>query len=74
MSSVFGSIEVHRLEALPAVENFGGIGALAKAVAVREGTLRRSFLRDEQYLDQVLWSILRKDWLQAKAVWGEKMH
>jgi ribosomal-protein-alanine N-acetyltransferase len=70
----FASIEVHRLEARAAVQNGRGNGALAKVGAVREGTLRRSFLRNGQYLDQALWSILKDDWLQAKAVWGEKIH
>ena len=70
----FETIEVHRLEARAAVQNGRGNGALAKVGAVREGTLRRSFLRNGQYLDQALWSILKEDWLQAKAVWGEKIH
>jgi len=71
---VFEAIDVHRLEARAAVRNGRGNGALAKVGAVREGTLRRSFLRNGQYLDQALWSILKEDWLQAKAVWGEKIH
>jgi RimJ/RimL family protein N-acetyltransferase len=29
---------------------------------VQEGVLRRSFLRNGQYHDQVLWSILAEDW------------
>jgi RimJ/RimL family protein N-acetyltransferase len=37
---------------------------------VQEGVLRRSFLRNGEYLDQVLWTILQTDWLQAKTVWG----
>ncbi len=65
----FESIGVHRMEARAAIENGRGSGALAKIGAVREGILRKSFLRDGEYLDQALWSILREDWL-AKAVWG----
>jgi RimJ/RimL family protein N-acetyltransferase len=42
--------------------------------ALQEGVLRRSFFRNGEYLDQVLWSILREDWYQAKAVWGPKLH
>jgi ribosomal-protein-alanine N-acetyltransferase len=71
---VFEAVGVHRLEARSALQNGRGNGALAKVGAVREGTLRRSFLRNGQYLDQALWSILKDDWLQAKAVWGEKVH
>jgi RimJ/RimL family protein N-acetyltransferase len=65
----FDSIGVHRMEARAAVKNGRGNGALAKIGAVREGILRKSFLRNGEYLDQALWSILREDWI-AKAVWG----
>ena len=65
----FASIGVHRMEARAAIKNGRGNGALAKIGAVREGVLRKSFLRNGEYLDQALWSILREDWL-AKAVWG----
>ena len=70
----FETLGVHRLEARAAVENGRGNGALAKAGAVREGVLRRSFLRNGRYLDQALWSIVREDWRQAKAVWGSSIH
>jgi RimJ/RimL family protein N-acetyltransferase len=71
----FESLGVHRLEARAAVRNGRGNGALAKIGAVREGVLRKSFLRNGEYLDQALWSILRDDW-RAKAVWGaaERIH
>jgi RimJ/RimL family protein N-acetyltransferase len=58
----FGVIGVHRLEARAAVANGRGNGALRKIGAVQEGVLRRSFQRDGQYHDQVLWSILAEDW------------
>lgn len=70
----FDTIGVHRLEARAAVQNGRGNGALRKIGAVQEGVLRRSFLRNGQYLDQALWSILDSDWRQAKAVWGPKVH
>ena len=70
----FETIEVHRLEARSCVRNSRGNGALRKVGAVQEGLLRRSFLRNGEYLDQALWSILREDWRQAKAVWGPKIH
>jgi RimJ/RimL family protein N-acetyltransferase len=47
---------------------------LAKLGAVKEGVLRRSFVRDGRQFDQVLWSIVREDWRQAKAVWGSVIH
>jgi RimJ/RimL family protein N-acetyltransferase len=53
---------VQRFEARAAVANGRGNGALRKIGAVQEGLLRRSFLRDGHYHDQVLWSILAEDW------------
>ena len=58
----FDALGVHRLEARAAVANGRGNGALAKIGAVKEGVLRRSFLRHGQYHDQALWSIVRDDW------------
>jgi ribosomal-protein-alanine N-acetyltransferase len=58
----FGVVGVHRLEARAAVANGRGNGALRKIGAVQEGVLRRSFPRNGQYHDQVLWSILAEDW------------
>jgi ribosomal-protein-alanine N-acetyltransferase len=60
----FERIGVHRLEARAAVLNGRGNGALRKLGAVREGVLRRSFLRNGQYLDQALYSLLAEDWRQ----------
>jgi ribosomal-protein-alanine N-acetyltransferase len=70
----FEEIGVFRLEARAAVANGRGNGALAKLGAVKEGVLRRSFVRDGRQFDQVLWSIVREDWRQAKAVWGSVIH
>lgn len=70
----FDKLGVHRLEARSCVQNGRGNGALRKVGAIQEGVLRRSFLKNGEYLDQVLWSILREDWRQAKAVWGPKLH
>lgn len=70
----FEVIGVHRLEARAAVENGRGNGALRKIGAVREGTLRKSFLRNGRFLDQALWSILPEDRYRSKAVWGSKIN
>lgn len=59
---VFDTLLVHRLEARAAVRNGRGIGALLKLGAVQEARLRKSFFRDGQYLDQVLYTILEEDW------------
>jgi RimJ/RimL family protein N-acetyltransferase len=70
----FEIVGVHRLEARAAVANGRGNGALAKIGAVKEGVLRRSFLRNGEYLDQALWSMVRDEWRQTKAVWGSVIH
>ena len=70
----FETVGVHRLEARAAILNGRGNGALAKIGAVKEGVLRKSFLRNGEYVDQALWSIVREDWRQAKAVWGSVIH
>ena len=62
----------HRLEARAAVQNGRGNGALRKIGAVREGVLRRSFLRNGEYLDQALWTILAEDWRDAKRSSGHR--
>ena len=59
---VFETIGVHRLEARAAMQNGRGNNALRKVGAVQEGVLRRSFLRNGEYMDQALWSILAEDW------------
>ena len=66
----FEALGVHRLEARAALKNGRGNGALRKLGAVQEGVLRRSFVRNGEYLDQALWTILHEDWLEAKTVWG----
>ena len=69
MEFAFETVGVHRLEARAAVRNGRGNGALRKIGAVQEGILRKSFLRDGEYLDQMLWTVLDEDW-RAKAIWG----
>jgi ribosomal-protein-alanine N-acetyltransferase len=59
---VFDEIGVHRLEARAAVQNGRGNSALLKVGAVQEGILRKSFLRNGVYLDQVLYGIVEDDW------------
>jgi [ribosomal protein S5]-alanine N-acetyltransferase len=68
VSFAFERVGVHRLEARAAVRNGRGNGALRKIGAVQEGLLRKSFLKNGEYLDQTLWTILDEDW-QAKRGW-----
>jgi len=69
VSFAFDAVGVHRLEARAAVRNGRGNGALRKIGAVQEGLLRKSFLKNGEYLDQTLWTILDEDW-QAKRCWA----
>jgi RimJ/RimL family protein N-acetyltransferase len=57
----FATLGVARLEARAAVLNGRGNGALMKVGAVPEAVLRRSFYRNGEYLDQVLYSIVAGD-------------
>jgi [ribosomal protein S5]-alanine N-acetyltransferase len=56
------ALGVVRMEARVAVQNGRGHGALRKLGAIKEATMRHSFLRRGEYLDQVLWCILAEDW------------
>ena len=60
----FAVLGTTRVEARSSVLNGRGNGALQKLGATREGVLRKSFLRDGVYHDQVLWSIVSDDWWQ----------
>ena len=75
----FKTIGVRRLEARAAAKNDYGdeasikLGAVNKALvtlgAVQVGIFRKEFLRNGEYLDQVLRTLLGEDW-QAKVIWG----
>jgi ribosomal-protein-alanine N-acetyltransferase len=67
----FDTVGVHRLEARAAVRNGRGNGALRKVGAQQEGVLRKSFLKNGEYLDQALWTILDEDW-QSRTMWLAK--
>jgi len=61
-SFTFGTLGAHRLEARVLLQNGRANGALRKLGAVQEGILRESMRRGNDYLDQVLWSVLKEDW------------
>ena len=60
------TLQVRRLEARSAVENGRGNGALQKIGAVQECMLRKSLLRNGQYLDQVLYAVVDIDWRESR--------
>ena len=64
----FETLGVHRLEARAALKNGRGNGALQKIGAVQEAVLRKSFLRNGEYLDQALYTIIDSDWRAAREV------
>ena len=64
----FETLGVHRLEARAAVLNGRGNGALVKIGAVQEFVLRQAFRKDDEFLDQTLYSILASDRRAARAV------
>ncbi len=66
LAFTFETLHVHRLEARAAVQNGRGNGALIKVGAVQEGVLRRSFLRNGRYHDQILYAIIEDDWRAAR--------
>ena len=70
----FEVVGTRRLEARAATANGRGNGALRKVGAVQEGVLRKSFLRDGEYLDQILWTILDDDWRRSRSQWRQTIH
>lgn len=62
LAFAFDTLGVRRLEARSSTENLRGNGALRKTGAVREGTLRKSFLKNGRCHDQHLWTILDDEW------------
>ena len=70
----FGVIGSHRLEARAAVANGRGNGALRKMGATQEGVLRKSFLRNGEYLDQTLWTIVEDDWRRNRTPGTPRVH
>jgi RimJ/RimL family protein N-acetyltransferase len=64
----FDTVGVHRLEARAAVKNGRGNGALQKMGAVQECRLRKSFHKNGEYIDQVLYAMLDTDWRRARSI------
>jgi N-acetyltransferase len=73
-SLAFGVIGAHRLESRVLLQNGRANGALRKLGAVQEGVLRRSIRRHDEYVDQVLWSMLREDWGESWMPGASRVH
>jgi ribosomal-protein-alanine N-acetyltransferase len=70
----FETLHVHRLEARAAIKNGRGNGALRKVGAIQEGVLRKSFLRNGEYLDQALYAIVEEDWRACRQAARPQLH
>ena len=70
----FSVAGVHRLEARSIASNERGNAALRKVGALQEGILRRSFHRNGRFFDQILWSILKDDWILARPPAAHPFH
>jgi len=68
------TIGVTRLEARSSVGNARGNGALQKIGAVREARLRKAFLKDGEYHDQLLWAISADEWRFARMPVSSRIH
>jgi RimJ/RimL family protein N-acetyltransferase len=73
-SFAFDAVGAHRLESRVLLHNGRANGALRKLGAVQEGVLRRSLRRGGEYLDQVLWSLLKEDWGHRWLSTGSRVH
>ena len=69
----FGVVGVHRLEARSIASNGRGNAALRKVGACRKACFAVRSSATGAF-DQILWSILKDDWRQTKAVWGPRLH
>jgi RimJ/RimL family protein N-acetyltransferase len=70
----FQTIGTRRLEARAAILNGRGNGALRKIGATQEAILRKSFLRQGEYIDQALWAIVDEDWQAQRAACVVRAH
>ena len=73
-SFTFGTIGTHRLEARVLLQNGRANSALRKLGAVQEGILRRSIRHGGEYVDQVLWSLLKDDWTDHRVSTEPRVH
>jgi RimJ/RimL family protein N-acetyltransferase len=73
-SFAFGALGARRLETRVLLKNGRGNTALRKLGAVEEGILRRAVRRNGEYLDQVLWSLLKEDWGAHWISTGPRVH
>ncbi len=70
----FNVIGAHRLEARVQLQNGRANGALRKLGAVQEGHPPPFGARRGDYVDQVLWSVLKDDWSDHWVATSQRVH
>ena len=63
---LFDVVELRRLEARVIIDNGRAGAALMKLGARPEGILQQAFGRDDTFVDAVLWTILRDQWIATR--------
>jgi ribosomal-protein-alanine N-acetyltransferase len=71
---LFECVGVRRLEARSVALNVRGTGVLQKLGAVQEGRLRRAFCKNDEYVDEVLWTIHASAWREGRRLPGPQSH
>lgn len=71
---LFECVGVERLEARSVALNGRGNGVLEKLGAVQEGRLRRAFCKHDKYFDELLWTIVGRDWLRRRQLQAPRPH
>lgn len=61
ITSAFGSLPLNRLEAQHDIRNAASGRVMEKCGMRREGILRQRVKNKNEYIDTVLWSVLRSD-------------
>ena len=61
---VFDTFEISRIFARPFIVNIASHRVLEKAVLIYEATLRHSIIKNGEVMDEVIYSILKEDYLR----------
>lgn len=67
VAHAFGPLELRRIQAGAYATNIGSIRVLEKAGFRREGALRESVRRGDAFVDEIVFGLLRSEWIDASA-------
>jgi len=65
MEFAFGGLGLHRVEALPLATNRSSVAVLKRLGFVQEGAFRQRVLWHNDYVDQLIFSMLSSDWKES---------